>query len=58
MYFPKGQISFNGTSGQTTKCATVVGYTVAFAGNTNLQNNTTNCDNNQTIPGKAIRLIA
>jgi hypothetical protein len=58
MYFPKGQISFNGTSGATTKCATVVGYTVAFAGNTNLQNDTTNCNANQTIPGKAIRLIA
>lgn len=58
MYFPKGDITFNGTSGAMTKCAMIVGYVVNFSGNTNLQNNTTGCSANQTVKGKAIRLIA
>jgi Flp pilus assembly protein TadG len=57
-YFPKGNVTFTGTSGATTKCAMVVAYTVVFSGNTNLQNNTTGCSANITVPGKAIRLIA
>lgn len=58
MYLPKGQVTFNGTSGAITKCAMIVAYTVNFSGNTNLQNNTTGCTANQTKKGKAIRLVA
>ena len=58
MYFPSGQVSFTGTSGNITKCAMVVANTVAFSGNTNLQNNTTGCTAATTFKGKAIRLIA
>ena len=57
-YFPKGQISFTGTSSSTTKCAMVVGYTVVFSGNTGLQNTTTGCTANETVKGKTIRLVA
>ena len=57
MYFPKGQLTFNGTSGAMTKCAMVVAYTAIFGGNTNLQNSTTGCTANQTKKTKSIRLI-
>lgn len=57
-YFPSGQVSFTGSSGAATKCAMVVGYTLVFTGNTNLQNNTTGCTANTTVSGKAIKLFA
>lgn len=57
-YFPKGQVTFSGNSGATTKCAMVVGYTLVFTGNTNLQNNTTGCTANSTVKGKAVKLVA
>jgi Flp pilus assembly protein TadG len=58
LYFPKGSIDFTGTSGSITKCVMVVGYTVAFSGNTDLQNNTTGCTANTTVKGKEVRLVA
>ena len=58
MYFPKGSIDFTGTAGTMTKCVMVVGYTVAFSGNTNLQNDTTGCVANTTVKGKEVRLVA
>lgn len=58
MYFPKGSVSFNGTSGAMTKCAMVVAYTAVFSGTTNLQNTTSGCKAAITVKGKAIRLIA
>jgi hypothetical protein len=58
MYFPKGQVSFTGSSGATTKCAMVIANTLNFSGNTNLQNNTTGGGAATTVPGKTIRLIA
>ena len=57
-YFPKGNVNFNGSSGNMTKCAMVVAYTVIFNGNTNLQNNVTGCSANMTVKGKEIRLVA
>jgi hypothetical protein len=58
LYFPSGQVSFTGTSGNMTKCLMVVANQVVFSGNTNLQNNTTGCVAATTFKGKAIRLIA
>ena len=58
IYTPKGNITFTGSSGAMTKCAMVVGYTVAFSGNTNLQNNTIGCSANQTVTAKQVRLVA
>lgn len=57
MYFPKGQVTFSGTSGASTKCAMIVAYTAVFTGNTNLQNDLTGCTANQKKKTKAIRLI-
>jgi Flp pilus assembly protein TadG len=58
IYFPKGQITFDGSSGSITKCAMVVAKQVVFSGNTNLQNDTTGCVADTTVPGKMIRLVA
>jgi hypothetical protein len=58
LYFPKGSIDFTGTAGSITKCVMVIGYTVSFSGNTDLQNNTTGCTGNTTVKGKEVRLVA
>lgn len=58
VYFPKQQVTFSGSTAATTKCAMVVARRVEFAGNSNIQNNTTGCQANQKVPGKTIRLIA
>jgi hypothetical protein len=57
MYFPNGDISFTGSSAQATKCAMVVGYTVEFSGNTNIQNDTTGCNANTRVMGQTVRLV-
>ena len=60
LYFPKGSLEFTGSSAQSTKCAMVVGYTVKFSGNTNIQNDMTpaDCDADQQASGKSVRLVA
>jgi Flp pilus assembly protein TadG len=58
LYFPKGSIDFTGTAGSITKCVMVIGYTVSFSGNTDLQNDTTGCTANTTVMGKEVRLVA
>jgi Flp pilus assembly protein TadG len=57
-YFPSGQVTFSGSSGATTKCAMVIGWTLQFTGNTDLQNNTTGCTANTTATIQQIRLVA
>ena len=60
IYLPNGDITFSGDSAQSTKCAMVVGYTVSFTGNTNIQNDMDedDCDADQTVSGKMVRLVA
>jgi Flp pilus assembly protein TadG len=57
-YFPNGQVTFTGTSGDETKCAMVVARQVVFSGNANFQNNTTGCVANEKVKGKEIKLVA
>lgn len=56
-YFPNQQVNFSGTSANMTKCAMVVAKRVNFAGNANIQNNTTGCAAASRVLGKTIRLI-
>ena len=58
VYFPRGKITFSGSSSAATKCAMIVGRRVHFSGSTDIQNNTTGCTANTKVPGKIIRLIA
>jgi Flp pilus assembly protein TadG len=57
-YLPSGQVTFSGSSGASTKCAMVIGWTLQFTGNTDLQNNTTGCTANTTATIQQIRLVA
>lgn len=57
-YFPNGQLSMTGDTANMTKCTMMVGYTVVFSGNSNLQNDTQGCKAAITKKGKAIRLLA
>ena len=57
IYLPNGQLTFSGTSGAMTKCAMVVVNQAIFSGTTHLQNNTTGCTADQTVVGKAVRLV-
>lgn len=60
IYFPKGAITFTGSSANATQCAMVVGYTVSFTGNADLQNDmdADDCDADQQADGKSVRLVA
>lgn len=58
VYFPRGQVTMNGTAGNQTRCLMIVGYTVKFAGNANVQNDKTGCKTPPPQSGKSIRLLA
>jgi hypothetical protein len=58
IYFPKADMTFTGSSANSTKCAMVVSYTVEFTGNTNIQNDTTGCTADTKVSGWQVRLIA
>ena len=66
IYFPKGDISYTGSSAQAFQCAMIVGYTVQFSGSSNIQNDndgdgdpdTDDCDADTQVQHKKIRLIA
>jgi hypothetical protein len=58
VYFPKGDLTFTGSTGQAFQCAMVVGYTVEFTGNATVQNDTSSCDADTQVAGWKVRLIA
>lgn len=58
IYFPTGDLTFTGSTGQAFQCAMVIGYTLEFAGSATVQNNTSGCGSATTIQGKRVRLIA
>ena len=58
VYFPNQELTFSGSSAAATKCVLVVARRLNFAGNANIQNNTTGCTANETLTGQIIRLIA
>lgn len=58
IYFPRGDLTFTGSSAGATQCAMVVAYTVDFSGNANVQNDVSSCDADTRVRGKKVRLIA
>ncbi len=58
VYFPRGDLTFTGSSAAATLCAMVVAYTVEFTGNSTIQNDTSSCAAATQVVGKKIRLIA
>jgi Flp pilus assembly protein TadG len=57
-YFPKGKVTFTGSSADVFKCMMVVAKKAEFTGNTALQNNKTGCSNATTVPAYKIKLVA
>lgn len=58
IYFPKGDLTFTGSSSAATQCAMVVGLTVEFTGNAHVQNDTSSCKAATQVQGQRVRLIA
>lgn len=60
IYFPKGDLTFNGDNDQAFQCAMIVGYTVEFSGSTEVQNDLTpaDCDADTQVQHYKVRLIA
>jgi len=58
IYFPKGDLTFTGSTSTATKCAMIVGLRVHFSGNTDIQNNTTGCTADQQTSGWKVRIVA
>jgi hypothetical protein len=58
IYFPKGTMTFTGSSTATTQCAMIVSLRVDFQGNNEIQNDTSSCDSNDDVPGQTVRLVA
>ena len=59
LYFPKADLTFNGTSGMTTNCMQIVAKDVTFTGNSAISNH---CDSTVGggggFAGKKVRLVA
>jgi len=57
MYFPSTSTTFNGTSGLSTNCVQLVGWQVAFTGNTTISN-TCPSGGPHAFDGTMVRLVA
>ncbi|MEA3067450.1 MAG: hypothetical protein QOK41_857 [Sphingomonadales bacterium] len=59
LYFPKADLTFNGTAGMTTNCMQIVAKDVTFTGNSAITNT---CDSTvgggHSFAGKKVRLVA
>jgi len=58
IYFPVGDLTFTGSSVGATQCAMIVGWTITFTGDAEIQNDTSSCDAATQIKGRKVRLIA
>ncbi|MEO6360814.1 MAG: pilus assembly protein TadG-related protein [Sphingomicrobium sp.] len=58
LYFPNGDLTFAGTTGQSTSCLQLVGRRITFTGNSNIQNNCTGAGGGNSFEGKKVRLVA
>ncbi|MBA2771713.1 MAG: hypothetical protein H0U34_06825 [Sphingomonas sp.] len=63
IYFPVGDLTFSGSSAGATQCAMIVGWTITFTGNANIQNTLvrpdgTPCRAAEQVDGRKVRLIA
>jgi Flp pilus assembly protein TadG len=56
LYFPKGDLTFNGDSGMHANCMQIVGKDVTFTGNSSVSNTCTGVDYG-AFTGKKVRLV-
>jgi hypothetical protein len=57
LYFPKQQLTFNGTAGMSTDCLQIVSRRVTFIGNSSIQNVCPNNAGAHAFTGSVVRLI-
>ena len=57
LYFPKQQVTFNGTAGMSTDCMQMVGRRVVFLGNSEIDNVCPPGSGTDAFTGTAVRLI-
>jgi hypothetical protein len=58
IYFPKGTMTFTGSSTAATQCAMIVSLRVDFQGNNEIQNDTSTCESNGQVDNYVVRLVA
>jgi hypothetical protein len=58
IYFPNGDLTFSGSTADATQCALIIGWTLTFTGNANIQNDLSTCDAATQMENKKVRLIA
>lgn len=56
-YFPRADLTFNGTAGQDTKCMQIVSRRVKFTGNSGITNSCPTGSGAKSFAGKKIRLV-
>jgi Flp pilus assembly protein TadG len=57
LYFPKADLTFNGTSGMTTNCMQLVSKDVQFTGNSAIANTCTSSEGGKDFTGRKVRLV-
>lgn len=58
LYFPKADLTFNGTAGQNTNCMQIVTKRVTFTGNSGISNSCPSGGSARDFTGKKVRLVA
>jgi hypothetical protein len=58
IYFPKGTMTFTGSSTAATQCAMIVSLRVDFQGNNEIQNDTTDCYSDDQVDNFIVKLVA
>ena len=57
-YFPKADLTFNGTAGMQTNCMQIVAKDVSFTGNSSINNTCPTGSGSKSFVGKKVRLVA
>ena len=57
-YFPKADLTFNGTAGMHTECMQIVAKDVSFTGNSSISNTCPSGGGAHSFDGKKVRLVA
>jgi hypothetical protein len=57
LYFPRGDLTFNGTMGMNTNCMQIVSWTVKFTGNSAVSNTCPAGSGASAFTGKKIRMV-
>jgi hypothetical protein len=57
LYFPRANLTFNGTAGMNTDCMQIVSWKVKFTGNSGISNSCPSWSGASSFTGKKIRMV-